>query len=77
LIFHEALKGMFAPPKVHYTHDQDETDEDSADKGHRQGLEKGSVVTRVGMLPDDLSFRAHTMSPLLNRNFDIIVDYQA
>ena len=44
LIFHEALEGPFAPPKVHHSHRQDETDEDGADKGHGQRLDERAII---------------------------------
>ena len=67
LIFHEALEGLFAPPKVHHPHRQDETDEDGADKGHGQGLDKGASIAGVCVLPDDFFFRTHNAYPWLQR----------
>jgi hypothetical protein len=61
LILHETFKGVFAPPEVHQTHYQDETDEDGANEGNGEGLHKGPVVSGGTVLPDDLFFRAHTM----------------
>ncbi len=67
LILHEALEGLFAPSEIHHPHRQDETDKYGADKGHGQGLDKGTVIAGGAccqmIFPSGLIMPIHVRSP--------------